>query len=101
MLHESDMIPTGKFKTFMNFYNSFVKLCLLINLCLNKQTVTQFYDNILYIKRINIHLKMQNNTLKYFNQVAKTCEKVLRGLRLQVEHVFNNKSESSKNFILK
>ena len=29
--------------------------------------------------------------------VAKTCEKALRCLRVKVEHVFNNKSESSKN----
>ena len=33
--------------------------------------------------------------------VAKTCEKVLRCLRLKVEQVFNNKSESSNIFILK
>ena len=33
--------------------------------------------------------------------VAKTCEKVLRCLRLKVEFVFNNKSESRKIFILK
>ena len=30
--------------------------------------------------------------------VAKTCEKVLRCLRLKAEHVFNNKSKSSKFF---
>ena len=30
--------------------------------------------------------------------VAKTCEKALRCLGLKVEHVFNNKSESSKVF---
>ena len=30
--------------------------------------------------------------------IAKTCEKVLRCLRFEVEHVFNNKSESSKKF---
>ena len=30
--------------------------------------------------------------------VAKTCEKVLRCLRLKVEQVFNNKCESSKFF---
>ena len=30
--------------------------------------------------------------------VAKTCKKVLKCLRLKVEHVFNNKSESSKIF---
>ena len=39
--------PTGKLKTFINFYNSFALFCLLIYLCLNKQTVKQFYDNTL------------------------------------------------------
>ena len=34
-------LPTGKLKTFMKFYNSFVLFCLLIYLCLNKQTVTR------------------------------------------------------------
>ena len=29
-------LPTGKLKTFMNFYNSFGLFCLLIYLCLNK-----------------------------------------------------------------
>ena len=48
-----------------------------------------------------MHLKMQNTTLNILITVAKTCEKVLRCHRLKVEHVFNNKSESSKNFILK
>ena len=32
-------LPTGKLKTFMNFYNCFALFCLLIYLCLNKQTV--------------------------------------------------------------
>ena len=39
---------------------------------------------------------MQNTTLKYFNNTVdktKSCEKVLR---LQVEHNFNNQSESRK-----
>ena len=53
------------------------------------------------MRRINIHLKMQNTTLNLLKTVAKTCEKVLRCLRMKVEHVFNNKSESSKMFILK
>ena len=39
-------LQTGKLKTFMIFYNSFVLFCLLNYLCLNKQTVKQFYDNI-------------------------------------------------------
>ena len=45
---------------------------------------------------------MQNTALNIFITVANTCEKVLRirCLRLKVEHVFNNKSESSKIFIL-
>ena len=30
--------------------------------------------------------------------IAKTCEKVFRCLRLKVEHVFNNKSESNNFF---
>ena len=34
-------------------------------------------------------------------KVAKTCEKVLRCLRLKDEHVFINTSESSKISILK
>ena len=48
---------------------------------------------ITFIFPINIHLKMKNTTLKYFNNstVAKTCEKALRCLILN-----NNKSESSK-----
>ena len=40
---------------------------------------------------------MQNTI--YYNiliTVAKTCEKVLRCLRLKVEHVFTNRIESSK-----
>ena len=45
-----------------------------------------------------MRLKMQNTTLNILIRVAKTCEKVLR---LKVEHVFNNKSESRKIFILK
>ena len=40
-------------------------------------------------KQITIHLNI-------FMTVAKTCEKVLRCLRLKVEHIFNNKNESSK-----
>ena len=41
--------------------------------------------------QITIHLNI-------LMTVAKTCEKVLRCLRLKVEHVFNNKSESSNIF---
>ena len=42
---------------------------------------------------------MQNTIHKtILMTVAKTCEKVLRCLRLKVEHVHNNKSESSKIF---
>ena len=52
------------------------------------------------IKRTNIHLKMQD-TIILLILVAKTCEKVLRCLRLTVEFVFINKSESTKIFILK
>ena len=33
--------------------------------------------------------------------VAKTCEKVLRCLRLKVEHVFNKKVKVAKFYILK
>ena len=44
---------------------------------------------------------MQNTNYNIFIKVAETCEKVLRCFRLKVEHVFNNKSESSKIFILK
>ena len=48
----------------MNFYNIFVLICLLNYLRLNKQSVKQFYDNIIYSPlRINIHLKMQNTKL--------------------------------------
>ena len=53
------------------------------------------------IKRINIHLKMQQIHYNILITVAKTCEKVLRCLILKVEQVFNNKSESSKIFIFK
>ena len=41
---------------------------------------------------------MQNTTLNSLITVTQTCEKVLR---LKVEHVFNNKSESSKIFTRK
>ena len=43
------------------------------------------------------YLKVADNSIKF----AKIYEKVLRCLRLKVEHVFNDKSESSKIFILK
>ena len=44
---------------------------------------------------------MQNTTfLNILITVAKTCEKFLRCLILKVEHVFKNKSESRKIFIL-
>ena len=45
-------------------------------LCLNKQTVKTFNDNILYspIKRINILLKMQTTTIKYFKLVRKSLD---------------------------
>ena len=48
------------------------------------------------MKRLNIHLKMQKTTFNILITVAKTCEKVLRCLRMKVEFVFNNKSEGSK-----
>ena len=68
MLHLLFHLPTGKLKTFMKFYDSFVLFYLLIYLCLNKQTVkTVMITFIFPIKRINIHLKMQNTTIKYFN----------------------------------
>ena len=43
---------------------------------------------------------MQNTTLKYFITVTKTCEEVLRCLRLKIEHGFNNKSGISKILFL-
>ena len=87
----------------MNFYNCFVLFCLLIYLCLNKQTVKQFYDNILYspLRELIYIRKWKILTYNILIKVAKTCEKVLRCLRMKVEHVFNNKGESSKIFILK
>ena len=45
-------------------------------------------------------LKMQN-TIILLILVAKTCEKVIRCLRLKVEFVFINKRESSKIFNIK
>ena len=47
------------------------------------------------IKRINIHLKMQN-TIMLLILVAKTCGKVLKCLRLRVDFVFINKVKVAK-----
>ena len=83
-------LRTGKLKTFMNFYNSFVLFCLLIYLCLNKQTVKQVYDNILQSPWREL-IYIWKCKILHWNisiTVAKTCEKVLRCLRLKVGHVF-------------
>ena len=76
-------LPTGKLKTFMNFYNSFVLFCLLIYLCLNKQTVKTVFDNILYslLRELIYIWKCKKINYNFLIKVAKTCEKVLRCLR--------------------
>ena len=59
-------IQTGKLKTFTNFNNNFV---LFINLCLNKQNLKKVlrFNFTFHIQRINILFKIQNTTLKYFD----------------------------------
>ena len=98
MLHEIDIICCFTFQqTFLNFYNNFVLFCLLIYLCLNKRTVKkQFYDKFSTLRELIYIWKSKILHYNILKTVAKSCEKILRCLRLKVEHVFNNKSESCK-----
>ena len=54
----------------MNFNNCFVwGFFWFIYPCLNKQNVKKvlLFNFTFHIQRINIHFKLQNTTLKYFN----------------------------------